>query len=42
MLFLNAVKLVLIALNILPYRITHRKVMFMIYLATLVTHGKWL
>ncbi|XP_037039656.1 lachesin [Bradysia coprophila] len=38
MLLLNTVKLVLIAMNILPYRITHRKVLFMIYLGTLVTH----
>lgn len=41
MLLLNTVKLVLIAMNILPYRITHRKVLFMIYLGTLVTHGKF-
>lgn len=40
MLLLSTVKLVLIALNILPYRITHRKVLFLMYLITMVTHGK--
>lgn len=40
MLVLNTVKLALIALNVWPYRITHRKVLFLAYLITLVTHGK--
>jgi hypothetical protein len=40
MLLLNTVKLVLIALNILPNRMKHKKVMFFIYMGTLVTHGK--
>jgi hypothetical protein len=40
MLLLNTVKLVLIALNIIPNRIRHKKVMFFIYMGTLVTHGK--
>ncbi|CAO1407962.1 unnamed protein product, partial [Diamesa hyperborea] len=38
MLLLNTVKLVLIAINILPNRVKHKKVMFFIYMATLVTH----
>ncbi|XP_055611875.1 lachesin [Uranotaenia lowii] len=38
MLIVHTVKLVLLALNVLPYRFTHRNVLFMIYLATLVTH----
>ncbi|XP_031631296.1 lachesin [Contarinia nasturtii] len=37
MLLLNTLKIVLIALNILPYRITHRKVLFLAYLITLVS-----
>lgn len=40
MLLLNTLKLVLIALNILPYRVTHRKVLFLAYLITLVSQGK--
>lgn len=40
MLLLNTIKLVLIALNIIPNRIRHKKVMFFIYMGTLVTHGK--
>lgn len=40
MLLLNTVKLVLIALNIIPNRIRHKKIMFFIYMGTLVTHGK--
>lgn len=40
MLLLNSVKLVLIALNILPYRFTYRKIFFVVYLITLVTHGE--
>lgn len=40
MLLLNTVKLVLIALNILPNRMKHKKIMFFIYMGTLVTHGK--
>lgn len=40
LLLLNTVKLVLIALNIIPNRIRHKKVMFFIYMGTLVTHGK--
>lgn len=39
-LLLNTVKLVLIALNIIPNRIRHKKIMFFIYMGTLVTHGK--
>ncbi|XP_055704179.1 lachesin [Phlebotomus papatasi] len=38
MLLLNIIKYALITLNILPYRFTHRRVLFIIYLATLVTH----
>ncbi|CRK87173.1 CLUMA_CG000981, isoform A [Clunio marinus] len=38
MLLLNTVKLVLIALNILPNRMKHKKIMFFIYMGTLVTH----
>lgn len=41
MLLLNTIKLILIALNILPYRITHRKILFMIYLGTLVCNGEF-
>lgn len=40
MLLLNTVKIVLIALNILPNRMKHKKIMFFIYMGTLVTHGK--
>lgn len=40
MLLLNTVKLVLIAINILPNRVKHKKIMFFIYMATLVTHGE--
>ena len=39
-LLLNTVKIVLIALNILPNRMRHKKIMFFIYMGTLVTHGK--
>lgn len=39
-LLLNTVKLVLIALNIIPNRMRHKKIMFFIYMGTLVTHGK--
>lgn len=42
MLLLNTVKLVLIALNILPNRVRHKKIMFFIYMGTLVTHGEYL
>ncbi|XP_058837138.1 lachesin [Topomyia yanbarensis] len=38
MLILHTIKLILITLNILPYRFTHRNVLFLIYLGTLVTH----
>uniref|UniRef100_A0A8D8HBW2 Lachesin n=1 Tax=Culex pipiens TaxID=7175 RepID=A0A8D8HBW2_CULPI len=38
MLIIHTVKLILITLNILPTRFTHRNVLFMIYLGTLVTH----
>lgn len=41
MLLLNTVKLVLIAINILPNRVKHKKIMFFIYMATLVTHGEF-
>ncbi|KAG5683589.1 hypothetical protein PVAND_012862 [Polypedilum vanderplanki] len=37
-LLLNTVKLVLIALNIIPNRMRHKKIMFFIYMGTLVTH----
>lgn len=39
-LLLNTVKIVLIALNIIPNRMRHKKIMFFIYMGTLVTHGK--
>ncbi|XP_052894002.1 lachesin isoform X2 [Anopheles moucheti] len=38
MLILQTVKLILLALKLLPKRFTHRNVLFMIYLVTLVTH----
>ncbi|XP_053661971.1 lachesin [Anopheles marshallii] len=38
MLILQTVKLILLALKLLPQRFTHRNVLFMIYLVTLVTH----
>ncbi|XP_055619768.1 lachesin [Toxorhynchites rutilus septentrionalis] len=38
MLIIHTIKLILITLNILPYRFTHRNVLFLIYLGTLVTH----
>jgi hypothetical protein len=43
MLLLNTVKLVLITLNILPFRFrfTHKKILFAIYILTLVTHGEY-
>lgn len=40
MMLLTTVKLVLIALNIIPNRMKYKKIMFFIYMATLVTHGK--
>ena len=40
LLLLNTVKIVLIALNIIPNRMRHKKIMFFIYMGTLVTHGK--
>lgn len=42
LLILNTIKLVLIALNFLPYRITHRRILFLIYLATLLSNGEYL
>ncbi|XP_055530342.1 lachesin isoform X1 [Wyeomyia smithii] len=38
MLIIHTIKLILITLNILPTRFTHRNVLFLIYLGTLVTH----
>ncbi|XP_055388029.1 lachesin [Condylostylus longicornis] len=38
MFLLTTIKLLLILLNILPHRFTNRKVLFVIYMATLVTH----
>lgn len=37
---LTTVKLVLIALNIIPNRMKYKKIMFFIYMGTMVTHGK--
>lgn len=40
MFILTVVKLLLIALNIFPSRFTNRRIMFLIYMTNLVTHGK--
>ncbi|XP_058055630.1 lachesin isoform X1 [Anopheles bellator] len=38
MIILQTIKLIVLALKLLPKRFTHRNVLFMIYLVTLVTH----